>query len=59
MRATIEDCSIVQTKGERSLTRQIAHCSLPVILAIGFRVRSPRGAQFRCRATNSLSESLN
>lgn len=45
--ATIEHYSIVQTEGARSVTRQIAHYSLPMILAVGFRVRSPRGAQFR------------
>lgn len=56
--ATIEEYSIVQTEGERSVTRQIAHYSLPMILAVGFRVRSSRGAQFRRWATNSLSEYL-
>lgn len=34
------------------------HYSLPMILAIGFRVRSPRGAQFRRWASASLSEYL-
>jgi hypothetical protein len=56
--ATIENYSIVQTEGGRSVTRQIAHYSLPMILTVGFRVRSPRGAQFRRWASNSLSEYL-
>ena len=34
------------------------HYSLPMILAIGFRVRSPRGGQFRRWAANTLSEYL-
>ncbi|WP_425991024.1 virulence RhuM family protein [Brevundimonas sp. TWP2-3-2] len=56
--ATIEHYSIVQTEGARSVTRQIAHYSLPMILAVGFRVRSPRGAQFRRWAAASLSDYL-
>jgi len=56
--ATIERFSIVQTEGERSVTRQVAHYSLPMILAVGFRVRSARGSQFRRWAAASLSEYL-
>lgn len=56
--ATIEYYSIVQTEGGRSVSRQIAHYSLPMILAVGFRVRSPRGAQFRRWAATSLSDYL-
>ncbi|MBU1379145.1 MAG: virulence RhuM family protein [Alphaproteobacteria bacterium] len=56
--ATIEHHSIVQIEGARSVSRQIAHYSLPMILAVGFRVRSPRGAQFRRWASNSLSDYL-
>lgn len=54
--ATIEDYSIVQTEGGRTVERLIAHYSLPMILAVGFRVRSPRGAQFRRWAAETLSE---
>jgi len=56
--ATIEQFSIVQNEGERSVTRQVAHYSLPMILAVGFRVRSPRGVQFRRWASTTLSEYL-
>lgn len=56
--ATIERFSIVQTEGERSVTRHVAHYALPMILAVGFRVRSPRGSQFRRWAAASLSEYL-
>jgi hypothetical protein len=34
------------------------HYSLPMILAVGFRVRSPRGAQFRRWAAERLGEYL-
>lgn len=34
------------------------HYSLPMILAVGFRVRSPRGMQFRRWASTTLSEYL-
>jgi hypothetical protein len=37
---------------------RIQHYSLPMILAVGFRVRSSRGAQFRRWASASLSEYL-
>ncbi|MES2045863.1 MAG: virulence RhuM family protein [Pseudomonadota bacterium] len=56
--ATIEDYSIVQIEGARSVERKVAHYSLPMILAVGFRVRSPRGTQFRHWATAALSDYL-
>jgi hypothetical protein len=56
--ATCNDYLQVRTEGARSVSRQVAHYSLPMILAVGFRVRSPRGAQFRRWASASLSEYL-
>jgi hypothetical protein len=56
--ATIENYSIVQTEGERRVERQVSHYNLPMIMAIGFRVRSPRGTQFRRWAAAALSEYL-
>ncbi len=56
--ATIEHYSIVQTEGTRQITRTLAHYSLDMILAIGYRVRSPRGTQFRQWATQNLKEYL-
>ena len=56
--ATIEQFSIVQSEGDRRITRQVSHYSLPMIMAVGFRVRSPRGSQFRRWATATLSEYL-
>ena len=57
-RVTIEYYSIVQTEGGREIRREIAHYALPMIIAIGYRVRSTRGTQFRQWATRTLGEYL-
>lgn len=56
--ATIRRYRIVQLEGERQITREVEHYNLPAILAVGFRVRSPRGTQFRQWATSRLNEYL-
>ena len=56
--ATIKSYLIVRTEGPREVSRPVLHYSLPAILAVGFRVRSPRGTQFRQWATARLSEYL-
>jgi hypothetical protein len=56
--ATIKKYLIVQTEGEREVTRTLDHYSLDAILAVGYRVRSQRGTQFRQWATQRLSELL-
>lgn len=56
--ATCNDYLQVRTEGKREVSRQITHYNLPLILAIGFRVRSLRGMQFRRWAAESLSEYL-
>lgn len=48
----------VQKEGNRDISRQVAYYSLDVILAIGYRVRSVRGVQFRNYATTILKEYL-
>jgi hypothetical protein len=45
--ATIKQYLIVQTEGSRNVRRQVEHYSLDVVLAVGYRVRSARGTQFR------------
>lgn len=42
----------------KTQTRKVAYYSLDMILAIGYRVRSPRGAQFRNYASTVLKEYL-
>jgi hypothetical protein len=56
--ATIRKFRIVRREGAREVVRAIEHYSLPAILAVGYRVRSPRGTQFRQWATARLSEYL-
>ncbi len=45
--ATLRKFRIVQTEGNRAVTRGVAHYNLDMIIAVGFRVRSSRGTQFR------------
>jgi hypothetical protein len=54
--ATCNDYLQVRREGNREVSRQIAHYSLPMILAVGFRVRSLRGAQFRRWAAVTLAD---
>jgi hypothetical protein len=53
--ATIKDYLIVRPEGRRRVSRNVLHYSLEAILAVGYRVRSPRGTQFRQWATEHLS----
>jgi hypothetical protein len=56
--ATIRKFRIVRSEGSREVARDIEHYRLEAILAVGYRVRSPRGTQFRQWATARLSEYL-
>jgi len=56
--ATIRKFRIVRREGRREVARQIEHYSLDAILAVGYRVRSQRGTQFRRWATERLREYL-
>lgn len=56
--ATCNEYLQVRTEGKREVSRRIAHYNLPMIMAVGFRVRSHRGSQFRRWAAASLAEYL-
>ena len=56
--ATCKEFLQVQTEGGREVRRQLKHYALPMIIAIGYRVRSTRGTQFRQWATRTLGEYL-
>jgi len=56
--ATIRKFRIVQTEGNRQVGRLIDHYNLEMIIAIGFRIRSRRGSQFRKWANERISEYL-
>ena len=55
---TVAKFATVQTEGARSVTREIEFYRLEVILAVGYRVHSARGTQFRQWATAQLREYL-
>ena len=48
----------VQTEGNRTVQRNSRHYNLEMIIAVGYRVRSSRGTQFRRWATERLNEYL-
>ena len=56
--ATIRKFRIVRFEGRREVTREVEHYNLDAILAVGFRVRSHRGTQFRQWAIGRLNEYL-
>ncbi|MEQ1908311.1 MAG: virulence RhuM family protein [Vicinamibacterales bacterium] len=55
---TIRKFRIVRREGQREVSRLVEHYSLDAILAVGYRVRSERGTQFRRWATERLREYL-
>jgi hypothetical protein len=56
--ATCKESLQVRSEGDRRVERSLKLYSLDLILAIGFRVRSPRGTQFRQWAAMNLREYL-
>jgi len=54
--ATVKEYLTVQTEGRRRVERRLAFYNLDVIIAVGYRVRSHRGTQFRQWATERLRE---
>jgi len=56
--ATCKEYLQVRQEGGREVRRAVKHYSLDAILAVGYRVRSERGTQFRRWATERLSEYL-
>jgi hypothetical protein len=56
--ATVKESLTVQIEGIREVQRTITLYNLDAILAVGYRVRSPRGVQFRRWASTILKEYL-
>jgi hypothetical protein len=54
--ATVRKFLTVRTEGNRSISRTLEHYALPVVIAVGYRVQSLRGTQFRQWATTRLTE---
>ena len=53
-KTTTEEFSVVQKEGEREVSRKVTFHNLEAIIAVGYRVSSGRGAQFRQWATGIL-----
>jgi len=56
--ATCAKFAQVQTEGPRTVTREVDHYNLDVIISVGYRVKSKRGTQFRIWATRTLKDHL-
>ncbi|MBK7898552.1 MAG: virulence RhuM family protein [Azonexus sp.] len=56
--ATCKELLQVRQEGGRAVNRTLKHYNLDMILAVGYRVRSLRGTQFRQWATTHLREYL-
>ena len=56
--ATVKEYLTVRFEGSREVRRSLKLYNLELILAVGYRVRSSRGAQFRRWATTVLREYL-
>jgi hypothetical protein len=56
--ATVKDYLIVAPEGMRNVERRVSHYRLEMVLAVGYRVRSVRGTQFRRWATDTLKDYL-
>jgi len=56
---TIRKFRLVRKEGNRDVERMIDHYNLDVIISVGYRVKSKRGAQFRIWATQVVANLLN
>jgi hypothetical protein len=56
--ATCKEDLQVRREGKRQVRRSLKSYRLEIVLAVGYRVRSPRGTQFRQWATRHLAEYL-
>ncbi|MCT0202902.1 virulence RhuM family protein [Synechococcus sp. CS-603] len=56
--ATVKESLTVQIEGSREVQRPVTLYNLDAILAMGYRVRSPRGVQFRRWASTILKDYL-
>lgn len=56
--STVANFATVQQEGSRDIKRDIEYFNLDVIISVGYRVKSPRGTNFRIWATNVLKKHL-
>jgi death-on-curing family protein len=55
---TVRKFRTVQIEGKKSVSREIDHYNLDVIISVGYRINSKRGTQFRQWATQRLKDHL-
>lgn len=55
---TVAKFATVQNEGNRTVTRQVEHYNLDMILSVGYRVKSKRGVEFRRWANQVLKNYL-
>ncbi len=58
MQLTVRKIRTVQIEGKRTVSREILHYNLDMIISIGYRVNSIRGTQFRIWANKVLKDYL-
>ncbi|MCL2112109.1 MAG: virulence RhuM family protein [Clostridiales bacterium] len=56
--ATVKEYLTVQHEGTRDVERRVKYHDLDLVLAVGYRIKSSRGTQFRQWATDILHEYL-
>ncbi len=56
--STVRNFRIVRQEGKRQINRALDHYNLDVIIAVGYRVNSKQGTQFRIWANSVLKEYL-
>ena len=54
--STIKDSLIVQTEGNREVSREVKHYNLEMLIALGYRIKSKVATKFRQWATKHLKE---
>lgn len=57
-KATIKNFLIVRKEGKRTISREIVHYNLDVIISVGYRIKSKVATQFRIWATKTLRDYL-
>lgn len=56
--ATCAKFALVRSEGGRTVSREVEHFNLDVIISVGYRVKSLRGTQLRIWATRTLRDHL-
>lgn len=54
--STIRNFRIVQKEGSRTVTRDVNHYNLDMVISVGYRVKSSQAVQFRIWATEKIKE---